>query len=411
MAKSAPEPTRLVLCMVGLPARGKTWIARKIARYLAWLGYNAQVFNAGDYRRKWLGAGHRADFFDPHNDEGARARTEMAELALADLLGFMRSGGEVALYDATNTTRARRDQVRARCSAAGCTVVFVESVCEDPSILEANIRETKLSSPDYAGIDPEDAVRDFRQRIDHYAKVYEPVQADEPASSVRLIDVGRIVVLHRIEGYLPARLVSLLINLHVVRRPILLTRHGESTHNVEGRIGGDPGLSPRGQRYATQLARFVRRQVLEPPVVWCSMLQRTIETCRPLAVPAMPWRALDEIDAGVCDGMTYREIADTLPDEYAARKRDKLRYRYPRGESYEDVIERLEPVILECERQRRPVVVVAHQAVLRALYAYFMDLPRERAPHVEVPLHTLIELVPAPYGYVERRHALSIEAE
>ncbi|MSP90396.1 MAG: fructose-2,6-bisphosphatase [Myxococcales bacterium] len=411
MAKSAPEPTRLVLCMVGLPARGKTWIARKIARYLAWLGYNAQVFNAGDYRRKWLGAGHRADFFDPRNDEGARARSEMAELALADLLGFMRLGGEVALYDATNTTRSRRDQVRARCSAAGCTVVFVESVCEDPSILEANIRETKLSSPDYAGIDPEDAVRDFRQRIDHYAKVYEPVHADEPASSVRLIDVGRIVVLHRIEGYLPARLVSLLINLHVVRRPIWLTRHGESTHNVEDRIGGDPDLSPRGHRYAAQLARFVRRQAMEPPVVWCSTLRRTIATCAPLAVPAMPWRALDEIDAGVCDGLTYREIAERMPDEYAARRKDKLRYRYPRGESYEDVIERLEPVIIECERQRRPVVIVAHQAVLRALYSYFMDLPRERAPFVEVPLHTLIELVPAPYGYVERRHALAIEAE
>jgi hypothetical protein len=46
---------------------------------------------------------------------------------------------------------------------------------------------------------------------------------------------------------------------------------------------------------------------------------------------------------------------------YRARKQDKLRYRYPRGESYLDVIQRLEPVIIELERQRSPVVVIAHQ--------------------------------------------------
>ena len=28
------------------------------------------------------------------------------------------------------------------------------------------------------------------------------------------------------------------------------------------------------------------------------------------------WRALDEINAGVCDGMTYEEIKKNMPDEY-----------------------------------------------------------------------------------------------
>lgn len=41
--------------------------------------------------------------------------------------------------------------------------------------------------------------------------------------------------------------------------------------------------------------------------------------------------------------------------------------RYPAGESYLDVIQRLEPVIIEIEREKECVCVVAHQAVLRAL--------------------------------------------
>jgi hypothetical protein len=33
-------------------------------------------------------------------------------------------------------------------------VLWVESVCTDESIIAANFRETKLTSPDYVGVDP-----------------------------------------------------------------------------------------------------------------------------------------------------------------------------------------------------------------------------------------------------------------
>lgn len=44
--------------------------------------------------------------------------------------------------------------------------------------------------------------------------------------------------------------------------------------------------------------------------------------------PSIAWRNLDELDAGVCDGMTYEEVATKMPEEYGARKRDKFHYRY-----------------------------------------------------------------------------------
>ena len=407
MGPNSPHSTRLVIVMVGLPARGKTYIARKLARFLSWLGYRTRVFNIGDYRRARLGSKHRADFFDPENEDGNRARSQMAEAALGDLLAWMEAGGEVAIYDATNSTQARRATVRQRCVEHGLQVVFIESACQDPAIIEANIRETKLTSPDYEGMDPDEAVADFRARIAHYASVYEPLaDADaEGASYIKLIDVGRVVEVHRLDGYLPAKLLFYLLNLHVVRRPIYLTRHGESTLNEEGRIGGDAPLSPCGTRYAQALARFVDALALKPEV-FTSTLQRTIQTAAPLSIPSTPWRALDEIDAGVCDGMTYAEIAEKMPNEFEARQRDKLRYRYPRGESYQDVIARLEPVIIELERQRRPLMVIAHQAVLRALYAYFMDKAPEEVLRMEIPLHTVIQLAPGPYAFVETRHRL-----
>ena len=396
---------KLAFVMVGLPARGKTFIARKVARYLSWLGHRTRVFNVGAYRRERFGSHQHHSFFDPANLTGNAARREMALAALDDMLAWLEGGGEIGIYDATDSTRERRALVRARCEAAGLQVVFIESICDDPAIIEANIRDTKSRSPDYAGIGADEAIADFRMRIAHYARAYETLEESE-GSFVKTIDVGRTIVTHRIDGYIPSRVVFFLINTHITQRPIWMTRHGESEFNVLGRIGGDAALSPNGGAYAKALAVHVREDLCKAgvePIVWTSTLQRTTETAEEVGLPFREWRALDEIDAGVCDGMTYEEIAEALPAEYAARGADKFRYRYPRGESYQDVIQRLEPIIFEIERERSPVLIIGHQAVLRALYAYMMDEPPDVCPRIPVPLHTLIELTPTAYGCDEVR--------
>jgi broad specificity phosphatase PhoE len=323
------------------------------------------------------------------------------------MITWLTDDGQVAIYDATNSTRARRTMVRARCERAGCQVLFIEIRCDDPHIIEANIRSTKLSSPDYEDIDPDEAATDFRARIAHYQRVYQPLDDDEGAY-LRVTGPGRGVTVSNVDGYLAARLVFFLMNLHLTARPIWLTRHGESVYNAAGLLGGDPDLTPDGHRYARSLAEFLDRR--DPHrngvVIWTSSLRRAVQTATPLGRTPWAWRALDEIDGGICDSMSHAQIQERLPEEYAARKRDKFNYRYPRGESYQDIILRLDPVIIELERTRNPVLVVAHNAVLRALYAYFQGVPRERCPYLDIPLHTVIELTPHAYGCHETRMPL-----
>lgn len=68
---------KLVIVMVGLPARGKTYIARKLARHLHWMGHRVQIFNVGNYRRERVGAKMAHDFFNPKNESGRKARKEV----------------------------------------------------------------------------------------------------------------------------------------------------------------------------------------------------------------------------------------------------------------------------------------------------------------------------------------------
>lgn len=46
-----------------------------------------------------------------------------------------------------------------------------------------------------------------------------------------------------ISGYLSSQVVFFLGNLNLARRQIFMTRHGETTDNIAGKIGGDALVS------------------------------------------------------------------------------------------------------------------------------------------------------------------------
>ena len=54
--------------------------------------------------------------------------------------------------------------------------------------------------------------------------------------------------MNRVQDYIQSKIVYYLMNIHVHSHSIYLCRHGESNHNVEGRLGGDSELSHRGKQ-------------------------------------------------------------------------------------------------------------------------------------------------------------------
>lgn len=63
-------------------------------------------------------------------------------------------------------------------------------------------------------MDREEALKDFKMRIANYEKVYETISEEEERhniSYIKIIDVGRKVISHRIQGYLPSQCVFYLM--------------------------------------------------------------------------------------------------------------------------------------------------------------------------------------------------------
>lgn len=60
---------KLLIVTVGLPARGKSFVSQKLARYLDWLGFSSKVFDICTYRKQILGKFYNHDWYDPDNYE------------------------------------------------------------------------------------------------------------------------------------------------------------------------------------------------------------------------------------------------------------------------------------------------------------------------------------------------------
>ncbi|ODQ65799.1 bifunctional 6-phosphofructo-2-kinase/fructose-2,6-bisphosphate 2-phosphatase, partial [Nadsonia fulvescens var. elongata DSM 6958] len=457
--------SKLVVVMVGLPARGKSFITNKLCRYLTWQQHRCKIFNVGNTRRNANTKGNEVDdlnptpsekqdasFFSPSNAKSKALRELWAMDTLDKLLDYiLLDNGTVGILDATNTTIMRRRKVLdtiAERTGGQLKVLFLESICTKPEIINQNIR-LKLSGPDYKNIDPEIAIKDFINRLKNYEQAYETLDDEKEIDLqyCKIIDVGARTITNNIKGFLACQVVFFMLNFNLTERQIWICRHGESEDNVLGRIGGDSGITERGKKFSRTLARFMeyqkslfRKKQLEhfashnqilskkseknqqggsddkslpmTPMnepedpnfcVWSSMLRRSVETAEYFSEEKFDikeMRMLNELSAGKCEGMTYAEIRDEYPSEYESRMAQKILYRYPGigGESYLDVIARLRPVIVEIERMEDHLCIIAHRIVCRVLLAYFMNLGRDSIGELDVPLHTLYVLEPKPYG-------------
>uniref|UniRef100_A0A4W5QG96 6-phosphofructo-2-kinase/fructose-2,6-biphosphatase 4b n=1 Tax=Hucho hucho TaxID=62062 RepID=A0A4W5QG96_9TELE len=374
-------PTLIVT--VGLPARGKTYISKKLTRYLNWIGVPTKEFNVGQYRRECVKIYKSFEFFHPDNEEGLKIRRER------------------------RWTITRFAEQNSKCFSYFSVDSFPLTVC----ISYLSVQQVKLGSPDYIDCNTEEVIEDFMKRIKCYENSYQPLDEvlDRDLSYIKIMDVGRRYLVNRVLDHIQSRIVYYLMNIHITPRSIYLCRHGESDLNVKGCIGGDSGLSGRGKEFSKCLGKFIQEQNIKDLKVWTSQMKRTIQTAEAVAVPYEQWKALNEIDAGVCEEMMYEEIQVHYPVEFSLRDQDKYRYRYPKGESYEDLVQRLEPVIMELERQEN-VLVICHQAVMRCLLAYFLDKSAEELPYLKCPLHTVLKLTPVAYGCKVESVWLNVEA-
>eukprot|EP00127_Corallochytrium_limacisporum_P005123 Clim_evm29s199 gene=Clim_evmTU29s199 len=424
-SKINKDDKKMMIVMVGLPARGKSFISKKLRRYLAWRGYKVEVFNCGTRRRLKLKKDsgidlaampvHQASFFDPSNLEAKQKRDQIAMDTLeAGLEYLFQKNGKIAIMDATNSNPDRRRMIWNRCQKeSNLDVLFLEILCDDQEQINFNVC-LKANSPDYRHMAPEEAKADFLERLRHYEAAYQTVhESENPAMRyIKIMNVGQKVDTYQVEGYLGSQIVFFLMNTHLKPRPIYLLRSGETQYRRSGKLGGDSSLTARGVLYARMLGGILDDELEGQRKVVCmtSSMRRSTQTAEyfPSHWCYKQFNILNERYLGAADGRSPDYIAETMPEEIHLQHADPLNYRYPQGgESYVDLMERVRPIIVELEREDRPVVVIAHQDVLAVIYAYFRDIPVAKIPDIRIPKNTVHRLTPSHGGVLHHHQDLS----
>ncbi|KAJ7666179.1 6-phosphofructo-2-kinase-domain-containing protein [Mycena polygramma] len=433
---------KILIVTVGLPARGKTHISRALERYLRWMGVKTQVVSLGDYRRKTLGGAQKlpSDYFTlgEKSEETKALRIKVSTGCERTIWDFFEEGGQVVIYDANNGTRAARQILADKFDKEGIHVIMLESLCDNQEVIERNIRRVKISSPDYRGWNPDRAVEDYYLRIRDHEKYYEPVE-ETTWPFIRIINVGEKIMVNNIQGYLQSRIVFFLMNIHNNYRTIYFARSGQSL--IEHSFKADSDLSPAGWEYAERLKEFVmerrKKQGVDNRrlVIWTSTRRRAHHTAWPFLATAQASAAaapehssslleptspdgitatrvsspalnvkvvekpqMSEINPGIWDGLSPDQARKYYPADWERFAKDPYAFRAPRAESYHDLSVRLEPVLIELEREREDLLIIGHASVIRCLLAYLIGLPASEIPAIEIARGDLLEVVPASYG-------------
>ena len=386
---------KLYIIMVGLPARGKSTIALRLFQSLSEEGIRTRIFNNGELRRAHFGPeSSHPHFYDPDNEEAREKREDLAAINAENAVAFLAEKGQVAILDATNASRQRRLFLREKLTDH--PILFVECVNDDKDLLEASI-ERKTSLPEFSLLSRAEAAASFKKRVGYYERIYSPLK--DEGSYIRVNTLSNKILEekqpYKVPFFIPIR--DVLVTNWV--RELFLVRHGESYFNTQGRIGGDASLTPRGKQQATELAEYFQGKKL--PYIFTSHRLRSQETAAPLAAEhpearIMTLPELDEINAGICDGMRYEDIFHEMPDVFQARMGNKYHYVYPEGESYELMRTRVERGFRKAmflSGGQPGVMLIGHQAVNRLILSLFLYRRTEDVPYIYVPQNQFFHII------------------
>jgi len=221
---------------------------------------------------------------------------------------------------------------------------------------------------------------------------------------------------NRIYGSVAKSLMPYVMGLHIGTRKIWLARAGQVPLGKQK----DAQLTSGGRDYAAKLGRFVRRQALErdgdevpdkPVKVLSSTTPSAVQTVMAalqssnmcmLTFTQSP--ALNPLDRGRLDGPLwkdkctdkppFKEIIEQDPEFYSRWEQNKLRARFPGGESYYDVMTRAEGILLDIEMSTKPVLCVSHITLLQVLVCYFKGAALNDAWDEPIPENSVVEITP-----------------
>ncbi len=163
---------------------------------------------------------------------------------------------------------------------------------------------------------------------------------------------------------------------------LYLIRHGQTDWNVAGRIQGshDSELNENGRKQARKLGETILESQIELSAIYTSPQKRAHKTAELIGSiidkPVIPLKGLEEINLGLWEGLTWKEVELKYPEEYGQWFENRRYAKAPGGESYDEMLQRVLSALRTITfAHNDKTAVVTHGGVIMCLQCYLTDTP------------------------------------
>ena len=153
---------------------------------------------------------------------------------------------------------------------------------------------------------------------------------------------------------------------------LILVRHGQTEMNAQSLYFGklNPPLNDLGISQAYQAREKLLN--IDYDNIYSSPLERakqTAEICNYLDKDIIYDSNLEEINFGIFEGLTFKEISEKYPVEVKKMKEDWKEYNYVTGESPKEMFQRAVS-FLETLDYTKNNLIVAHWGIINCIISY-----------------------------------------
>lgn len=179
---------------------------------------------------------------------------------------------------------------------------------------------------------------------------------------------------------------------------LYLIRHGQTDWNADGKIQGskDIELNSKGIIQARQLTEIVKSNY-KVSKIYSSPQKRATTTAKILSdsinIEYTVIKGLEEINLGEWEGLSWEEVQSSYPLEFNDWFNNRRHTKPPKGESYQEMLERNLKAIREIiDKNDEDVVVVTHSAVIMCLQCFITNIPFEEMTKFKTDNITITEI-------------------
>lgn len=153
---------------------------------------------------------------------------------------------------------------------------------------------------------------------------------------------------------------------------LILIRHGLTDDNLKKRYCGfgNVSLNRKGKDQAQKIKMKLKKYRVDK--VYCSDLKRSWQTARIIfkkSCPIAKRKNLREINFGIWEGLTFKQIIKKYPAIYKKWLKDPFSVDIPQGEKTKHFIRRVEREIKNIIKNntQKTVAIVSHYGVMRVI--------------------------------------------